>query len=102
MAVTYRHAKMEDIQAISDVCWASILEVYAFMGLDQQLGLSSGKPLLRLCPGGKSPRAFFIAEDAQKVVGATISWVRGSLWFLSTSSSCRITRAGASVRCYST
>jgi GNAT superfamily N-acetyltransferase len=83
MNVTYRHAKMEDIQAVSDVYWASVSEVYRVHGFGTEHSVYHPVNPYYAFALREEPEGFFIAEDAQKVVGATISWVRGSLWFLS-------------------
>ncbi len=82
MAITYRPAAEHDIQAVSDVYWASILDVYKRHGFDAQHDSLPVNPFYAFALQ-EEPQGFFVAVDGGKVVGATISWVRESFWFLS-------------------
>lgn len=82
MAVTYRPAADHDIQAVSDVYWASLLDTYQRHGFDAHRTALPVNPFYAFALR-EEPQGFFVAEDRGKVVGATISWVRQSLWFLS-------------------
>ena len=83
MAIHYRPARIDDIQAVSDAYWQSVLDVYRAHGFGYKkhdiypLNPYYAFALL------EEPEGFFVAEDAHNVVGAAISWVRGRLWFLS-------------------
>ncbi len=82
MAIIYRPARIDDIQGVSHVYWQSVLHVYDAHGFGYKRQVYPLNPYyasaLQEEPGG-----FFVAEDEGTLVGATISWVRGHLWFLS-------------------
>lgn len=82
VAVTYRHARITDIQAVSDVYWSSILDVYHRHGFDDIRRSYPVNPFYGFCLA-EEPEGFFVAEDAGNIIGAAFSWVRGHLWFLS-------------------
>jgi GNAT superfamily N-acetyltransferase len=82
MAVTYRLARITDIQAVSDVYWESILDVYQRHGFEDRRPSYPVNPFYAFCLQ-EEPSGFFVAEEGTRLVGAAFSWVRGHLWFLS-------------------
>jgi GNAT superfamily N-acetyltransferase len=82
MPILYRPARIDDIQAVSDVYWQSVLDVYGAHGFGYKRQDYPLNPYYAFALQ-EEPDGFFVAEDTLKVVGATISWVRGHLWFLS-------------------
>ncbi len=82
MAILYRHPRIDDIQVVSDVYWQSILDVYRVHGFGYKGQVYPLNPYYAFALQ-EEPDGFFVAEDEGKVVGATISWVRGHHWFLS-------------------
>lgn len=82
MAVTYHPARPEDIQAVSEVYWESILDVYQRHGFEDRRPAYPVNPFYEFCLV-EEPEGFFVAEEDGKVVGAAFSWVRGHAWFLS-------------------
>jgi ribosomal protein S18 acetylase RimI-like enzyme len=82
MAILYRPARIDDIQVVSDVYWQSVLDIYRAHGFGYKRQTYPLNPYYAFALQ-EEPDGFFVAEDAGKIVGATISWVRGRLWFLS-------------------
>jgi hypothetical protein len=82
MAIHYRPARIDDIQAVSDVYWQSVLDVYRAHGFGYKRQVNPLNPYYTFALQ-EEPDGFFVAEDGRNVVGATISWVRAHLWFLS-------------------
>ena len=82
MAILYRPARIDDIQRVSHVYWQSVLHVYDAHGFGYKRHVYPLNPYYAFALQ-EEPGGFFVAEDEGKVVGATISWVRGHLWFLS-------------------
>jgi len=82
MSILYRPARIDDIQVVSDVYWQSVLDVYDAHGFGYKRRVYPLNPSYAYALQ-EEPDGFFVAEDGGKVVGATISWVRGHLWFLS-------------------
>lgn len=82
MAVAYRAARIADLQAVSDVYWRSILDVYHRHGFEDRRPSYPLNPFYEFCLH-EEPEGFFVAEDAGKIIGAAFSWVRGHVWFLS-------------------
>jgi GNAT superfamily N-acetyltransferase len=82
MAIHYRRAHIDDIQAVSDIYWKSLLEVYQAHGFGYKRQVYPLNPFYAFALK-EEPEGFFVAEDGRNVVGATISWVRSHLWFLS-------------------
>ncbi len=82
MTITYRKANTRDIDSASKVFAEAIDD------LDRKHGFYEG-PTKPLPPNpvyrfmlSKVPDAFWVAEENELVVGYSVSWVRGSLWFL--------------------
>lgn len=82
MPILYRPARIDDIQTVSDIYWQSVLDVYDAHGFGYKRQVYPLNPSYAFTLQ-EEPDGFFVAEDAHKVVGATISWVRGHHWFLS-------------------
>lgn len=82
MAITYRAARIPDIEAVSGVYRESIRDVYTRHGFEGRTSSFAVNPFYGFCLS-EEPGGFFVAEDAGKVIGAAFSWVRGRLWFLS-------------------
>jgi GNAT superfamily N-acetyltransferase len=82
MPILYRPARIDDIQVVSDVYWQSVLDVYRAHGFGYKRQDYPLNPYYAFALQ-EEPDGFFVAEDEGKVIGATISWVRGRLWFLS-------------------
>jgi GNAT superfamily N-acetyltransferase len=82
MGLSYRHARESDLQAVSEVYWDALLDVYRRHGFDDTRGSRTVNPFYDFCLGHE-PQGFFVAEDTGGLVGAAFSWVRGRLWFLS-------------------
>lgn len=82
MAVTYRTARTNDIRAVSDVYWTSVLDVYRRYGFEDRRLSYPVNPFYGFCLR-EEPEGFFVAEEEGKVIGAAFSWVRGHVWFLS-------------------
>lgn len=82
MAVIYRPAQAEDVQAVSDVYWQALLRVYGRHGFEDIRPFYPVNPFyafaLKVEPAG-----FFVAADGGRVIGAAICWTRGSFWYLS-------------------
>jgi ribosomal protein S18 acetylase RimI-like enzyme len=82
MDIDYRHARLDDVSAVSTV-WAD-----AVNALNQRHGFGNS-PLNPVPPNPyyafaltEEPDGFWVAEDAGEIIGYALSWVRHSLWFL--------------------
>ncbi len=82
MTITYRKANTQDVDSASKVFAEAIDD------LDRKHGFYE-EPTKPLPPNpvyrfmlSKVPDAFWVAEENGLVVGYSVSWVRGSLWFL--------------------
>jgi GNAT superfamily N-acetyltransferase len=82
LTILYRKAKTEDMDSASKVFAEAIDD------LDKKHGFFEG-PTNPLPPNplypfmlSKVPDAFWVAEENGVIVGYSISWVRGSFWFL--------------------
>lgn len=83
MTVSFRRARYEDIQGVAEVYRSSISEIYSRHGFADTQIIPSGINPFYVFVLQEEPEGFFVAEDAGRVVGATFSWMRGSLWYLS-------------------
>jgi GNAT superfamily N-acetyltransferase len=84
MDIRYRQAQREDIPGVGEVYRAALDKVatdHGFAG--KQKVASQVNPLYWFCLRNE-PEGFWVALDGNDaVVGAAMSWVRGSHWFLS-------------------
>ncbi len=78
----YRLAKASDIPSVAGVFATAIDDVNRKHGfLDEPTSASPPDPQYAFCLR-KDPGAFWVAEDRGHVVGYSLSFLRGSLWFL--------------------
>lgn len=84
MTVTYRQAGSEDIPNVTKVNRIALNEVHQRHGFgDQQADLNEPPNPFFHFTLEHEPRGFWVAEDDGEIVGMTISWIRGTFWFLS-------------------
>lgn len=81
--ITYRPARSGDLSAVSEIYRTALTDVYLRHGFPDETLLPQGANLFYAFILREEPEGFFVAEDAGRVIGATYSWVRGHLWFLS-------------------
>jgi len=82
MTVDYRFACATDVQAVSEIYWQALLKGYQEHGFQDHRKDCPVNPFYDFALRTE-PEGFFVAQDSGRVVGAAISWVRGSSWFLS-------------------
>ena len=80
MAIVYRPANFDDIPAVSQVNQAAINDLNRRHGF-QEFTPSPPSPLYTFSLK-EEPEGFWVAEDNGVIAGYSISWVRGSFWFL--------------------
>jgi ribosomal protein S18 acetylase RimI-like enzyme len=88
--VTYRPAKHEDFLEISNLIRTSFLDLLKQYGFGDSSAFSASRlppPTTGPFPWyelglKEDPDGFWVADAGDKLVGFTLSWVRGSLWYL--------------------
>lgn len=80
MAIIYRHATFDDIVAVSQVNQTAINDLNRRHGFPE-FPPSPPSPLYSFSLT-EEPEGFWVAEDDGTIAGYSISWVRGTFWFL--------------------
>ncbi|HOJ13926.1 MAG TPA: GNAT family N-acetyltransferase [Deltaproteobacteria bacterium] len=82
MALSFRPARTQDLEAVFDVYRESLEDVYVRHGFDPPHIHGKVNPFHAFCLESE-PGGFFVAEEEGEIVGASLGWARGRLWFLS-------------------
>jgi GNAT superfamily N-acetyltransferase len=80
MSITYRHAHRDELQQIQELIVRSINDLTQRHGFD---AMASVRPaVFQTFCFDDDPRGFWVAEEADRIVGSAFSWACGHLWFL--------------------
>ncbi len=83
MGIVYRQARLDDAAAASRILAEAINDLNRRHGFEHfQVTANPQNPYFVFCAGGE-PEGTWVAEDAGEVVAFSMSWIRGSFWFLS-------------------
>ncbi len=82
VGIVYRQARLDDAAAASRILAEAINDLNRRHGFELQVTANPQNPYFVFCAGGE-PEGTWVAEDAGEVVAFSMSWIRGSFWFLS-------------------
>ena len=82
MSIIYRPAEYKDILKIAEVRTDATEEIKRRHGFDSKKAHNEPNPFY-IFSLQKEPEGFWVAEEKGDILGMTISWVPGNLWFLS-------------------
>lgn len=83
MAIIYRRAEPDDIPGVANVYEAAVSDLYKRYGFSDQLAGITPSSQFYAFSAQEEPEGFWVALDDSEIVGMAISWVRDSLWYLS-------------------
>jgi GNAT superfamily N-acetyltransferase len=81
--IIYRTAGTDDLPAVAQIYRKALADIYKRHGFQDKTFLPRGINPFYAFMLNEEPGGFFIAEDSGKIIGATFSWIRENLWFLS-------------------
>jgi GNAT superfamily N-acetyltransferase len=81
--VIYRTAGTNDQPAVAQIYRKALADIYKRHGFPDEKLLPRGVNPFYDYILKEEPEGFFVAEDSGKIIGATFSWIRETLWFLS-------------------